>query len=215
MTTDSPRSPYTATLRGEARHTSNFIEAMAACALDKDGLPRNETLRTYGETRRADTWRLATMNLLLHGVPPALDLKRTAPWHDGPGRAPLEAFDIVLTNPPFNMSDPGREERRGGQWAYGAPPIDNDNLAWVQHCLAKLRKRGRAGIIMPNKAGNSSHKAERTIRRNLVESGVVDCVIALPAQLFTGTAVPVSVWILRHPTTRATAHCSSTHGTWE
>ncbi|WUD73185.1 N-6 DNA methylase [Streptomyces sp. NBC_00510] len=182
-----------------ARDGGFLIEAMAACALDKDGLPRNATLRTYGETRRAETWRLATMNLLLHGVPPALDLKHTAPWNDSPGRAPLEAFDIVLTNPPFNMSDPGREERRGGQWAYGAPPLDNDNLAWVQHCLAKLRERGRAGIIMPNKAGNSSHKAERAIRRNLVESGVVDCVIALPAQLFTGTAVPVSVWLLRHP----------------
>ncbi|WP_335941626.1 type I restriction-modification system subunit M/S [Streptomyces sp. PTD5-9] len=182
-----------------ARDGGFLIEAMAACALDKDGLPRKETLLTYGETRRADTWRLATMNLLLHGVSPALDLKRTAPWHDIPGRTPLESFDIVLTNPPFNMSDPGREERREGQWAYGAPPLDNDNLAWVQHCLAKLGERGRAGIIMPNKAGNSGHKAERTIRRNLVESGVVDCVIALPAQLFTGTAVPVSVWILRHP----------------
>ncbi|MFF9566853.1 N-6 DNA methylase [Streptomyces sp. NPDC014685] len=182
-----------------ARDGGFLIEATAACALDEDGLPRKERLRTYGETRRADTWRLATMNLLLHGVSPALDLKRTVPWHDGPGRAPLESFDIVLTNPPFNMSDPGRGERREGQWAYGAPPLDNDNLAWVQHCLAKLRERGRAGIIMPNKAGNSGHKAEQTIRRNLVESGVVDCVIALPAQLFTGTAVPVSVWMLRHP----------------
>ncbi|MFG2759368.1 N-6 DNA methylase [Streptomyces wuyuanensis] len=182
-----------------ARDGGFLIEAMAAFASDRDGLPRKETLLTYGETRRADTWRLATMNLLLHGVSPALDLKRTAPWHDGPERAPLEFFDIVLTNPPFNMSDPGREERREGQWAYGAPPLDNDNLAWVQHCLARLRERGRAGIIMPNKAGNSGHKAEQTIRRNLVESGVVDCVIALPAQLFTSTAVPVSVWILRHP----------------
>ncbi|MFG3308252.1 N-6 DNA methylase [Streptomyces wuyuanensis] len=182
-----------------ARDGGFLIEAMAACASDRDGLPRKETLLTYGETRRADTWRLATMNLLLHGVSPALDLKRTAPWHDGPERAPLEFFDIVLTNPPFNMSDPGREERREGQWAYGAPPLDNDNLAWVQHCLARLRERGRAGIIMPNKAGNSGHKAEQTIRRNLVESGVVDGVIALPAQLFTSTAVPVSVWILRHP----------------
>ncbi|MEU9454827.1 N-6 DNA methylase [Streptomyces sp. NPDC048277] len=182
-----------------ARDGGFLIEAMAACALDKDGLPRDETLRTYGETRRADTWRLATMNLLLHGVSPALDLKRTVPWHDGAGRAPLESFDIVLTNPPFNMSDPGRGERHEGQWAFGAPPLDNDNFAWVQHCLAKLREPGRAGIIMPNKAGNSGHKAEQAIRRNLVENGVVDCVIALPAQLFTGTAVPVSVWILRHP----------------
>ncbi|MEU2426331.1 N-6 DNA methylase [Streptomyces sp. NPDC007851] len=182
-----------------ARDGGFLIEATAACALDEDGLPREKTLRTYGETRRADTWRLATMNLLLHGVSPALELKRSPPWHDGPGRAPLESFDIVLTNPPFNMSDPGRGERGEGQWAYGAPPLDNDNLAWVQHCLAKLREGGRAGIIMPNKAGNSGHKAEQSIRRNLVERGVVDCVVALPAQLFTGTAVPVSVWILRHP----------------
>ncbi|MGI5470248.1 N-6 DNA methylase [Streptomyces sp. CA-132043] len=189
-----------------ARDGGFLIEATAACALDEDGLPRKKALRTYGETRRADTWRLATMNLLLHGVSPALDLKRTVPWNDSSERAPLKSFDIVLTNPPFNMSDPGRGERREGQWAYGAPPLDNDNFAWVQHCLAKLSVRGRAGIIMPNKAGNSSHKAEQIIRKNLVESGVVDCVIALPAQLFTGTAVPVSVWMLRHPANR----CDST-----
>lgn len=183
-----------------ARDGGFLIEATAACAVDEDGLPREKTLRTYGETRRADTWRLATMNLLLHGVSPALDLKHSPPWHNGgPRRAPLESFDIVLTNPPFNMSDPGRGERGEGQWAYGAPPLDNDNLAWVQHCLARLREGGRAAIIMPNKAGNSGHRAEQSIRRNLVERGVVDCVVALPAQLFTGTAVPVSVWILRHP----------------
>ncbi|URM91024.1 N-6 DNA methylase [Streptomyces sp. MRC013] len=105
----------------------------------------------------------------------------------------------MLTNPPFNMSDSSGEQRRQGHWAYGAPPLDNDNFAWVQHCLSKLRKGGRAGIIMPNKAGNSGHRAEQAIRRNLVEGGVVDCVVALPAQLFTSTAVPVSVWLLRHP----------------
>ncbi|MFC6932588.1 N-6 DNA methylase [Actinomadura yumaensis] len=119
---------------------------------------------------------------------------------------PREPFDVVLTNPPFNMSDPGRGERRDGQWAYGAPPLDNDNFAWLQHCLSMLSTRGRAGIIMPNKAGNSGNKSERAIRRNLVESGVVDCVIALPARLFTGTAVPVSVWLLRHPS----SPCDST-----
>ncbi|MFF0276838.1 N-6 DNA methylase [Streptomyces sp. NPDC004330] len=182
-----------------ARDGGFLIEASAFCALGEDGLPRGKTPRTYGEARRSDTWRLATMNLLLHGVSPSLDLKRTVPWHDGLERTSQGTFDIVLTNPPFNMSDPGRGERPQGEWAYGAPPVDNDNFAWVQHCLAKLSKRGRAGIIMPNKAGNSAHRADRTIRGNLVERGCVECVIALPAQLFTGTAVPVSVWILRHP----------------
>ncbi|NEC01324.1 N-6 DNA methylase [Streptomyces anulatus] len=182
-----------------ARDGGFLIEASAFCALAVDGLPRGKTPRTYGEARRGDTWRLATMNLLLHGVSPSIDLKRAVPWRDDLERTPQGAFDIVLTNPPFNMSDPGRGERPQGEWAYGAPPVDNDNFAWVQHCLAKLSERGRAGIIMPNKAGNSAHKADRTIRGNLVERGCVECVIALPAQLFTGTAVPVSVWMLRHP----------------
>ncbi len=182
-----------------ARDGGFLIEAVAACAVDDDGLPREEPVRTYGEAWRADTWRLANMNLVLHGVSPALDLKRSAPWCENSEQVPSGSFDIVLTNPPFNMSDPGREQRREGRWAYGAPPVDNDNFAWVQHCLSKLREGGRASIIMPNKAGNSGHKAERAIRRSLVEKGVVDCVVALPAQLFTSTAVPVSVWLLRHP----------------
>jgi type I restriction enzyme M protein len=189
-----------------ARDGGFLIEAVAACAFDEDGLPREKTVRTYGETRRADTWRLATMNLLLHGTAPTIALKRAAPWTADSARLPLEPFDIVLTNPPFNMNDPGRGERHDGHWAYGAPPLDNDNFAWLQHCLSKLSRRGRAGIIMPNKAGNSGHKSERAIRRKLVESGVVDCVIALPARLFTGTAVPVSVWLLRHPS----SPCDST-----
>ncbi|WP_405508080.1 N-6 DNA methylase [Streptomyces cyaneofuscatus] len=182
-----------------ARDGGFLIEAAAACSVDEEGRPLGKAVRIHGETRLVDTWRLATMNLLLHGVSPALALRRTEPWNDGRGGTPKASYDIVLTNPPFNMSDPGREQRLGGQWAYGAPPLDNDNFAYVQHCLAMLGDGGRAGIIMPNKAGNSGHPAERIIRRNLVEAGIVDCVIALPAHLFTGTAVPVSVWLLRHP----------------
>ncbi|MFJ6405964.1 N-6 DNA methylase [Streptomyces hydrogenans] len=183
-----------------ARDGGFLIEASAFRASDTRGRTHGGVARTYGETRRADTWRLATMNLLLHGVSPSLDLKRTLPWQDSSGGASAEKFDVVLSNPPFNMTDPGREERSEGQWAFGAPPVDNDNFAWVQHCLARLRAGGRAGIIMPNKAGNSSHRADRAIRANLVERGCVECVIALPAQMFTGTSVPVSVWILRSPT---------------
>ncbi|NEC12315.1 N-6 DNA methylase [Streptomyces sp. SID8014] len=189
-----------------ARDGGFLIEASAYCAVDDEGPARGRVPRTYGETRRADTWRLATMNLLLHGVSPSLHLTRTVPWQGDSERNSPRAFDIVLTNPPFNMSDPGRGERHEGQWTYGAPPVDNDNFAWVQHCLTTLSRRGRAGIIMPNKAGNSGHKADRVIRGNLVERGCVESVIALPAQLFTGTAVPVSVWVLRHPDDR----CDST-----
>ncbi|MGX9920683.1 N-6 DNA methylase [Streptomyces sp. NPDC002248] len=181
-----------------ARDGGFLVEASAFRALDEDGLPRGKAPRTYGEARRADTWRLATMNLLLHGVSPSLALKTTVPWRSAE-QTPPNVYDMVLTNPPFNMSDPGREERHEGEWAYGAPPVDNDNFAWVQHCLARLDKGGRAAIIMPNKAGNSSHKADRVIRRNLAERGCVEGVIALPAKLFTNTDVPVSAWYLRHP----------------
>jgi type I restriction enzyme M protein len=182
-----------------ARGGEFLIEAAVACASGADDTPSPVSVRAQGETRRADTWRLASMNLALHGVTPELELRRTAPWEGDARRRPLSPADIVLTNPPFNMSDSAREERREGRWPYGAPPVDNDNFAYVQHCLTMLREGGRAGIIMPNKAGNSGHKAEREIRGNLIDGGVVECVIALPTQLFTGTAVPVSAWLLRHP----------------
>lgn len=157
-------------------------------------------VRAHGDTRQADTWRLASMNLALHGIHPDLELGRTVPWEDDARRRTPAPFDIVLTNPPFNMRDSAGQAREQGQWPYGAPPADNDNFAYVQHCLTVLDERGCAGIIMPNKAGNSGHRAEREIRKNLVEAGVVTSVIALPGQLFTGTSVPVSVWLLGHPT---------------
>ena len=182
-----------------ARGGEFLIEAAAAFVQGKEGTQGPVVVRVEGETTRADTWRLASLNLLLHGVPPKVELRRTAPWGGDSRRGPLAPADIVLTNPPFNMSDPARPERREGRWPYGAPPVDNDNFAYVQHCLTMLREGGRAGIIMPNKAGNSGHKAEREIRRQLIDDGAVECVIALPTHLFSGTAVPVSVWLLRRP----------------
>jgi type I restriction enzyme M protein len=192
---DGPRCAYDPYARGG----EFLVEAAAACARWQADAPGPVAVRAYGESRRADTWRLASMNLALHGVPPELELRRTAPWEHDARRKPLPPADIVLTNPPFNMTDPAGPQRREGEWPYGAPPVDNDNFAYVQHCLAMLREGGRAGIIMPNKAGNAVHKAEREIRRKLITGGVVESVIALPTKLFTGTAVPVAAWLLRHP----------------
>ncbi|MFE0762369.1 N-6 DNA methylase [Streptomyces smyrnaeus] len=180
-----------------ARGGETLLEAAVAHLTERDD-DRPHEVRVVGETRRADTWRLANVNLLLHGVRPDLELRNNAPWVVDSVRR-TEAFaDIVLTNPPFNMSDSAGEPRREGDWPYGAPPVDNDNFAYLQHCLAALREGGRAGVIMPNKAGNSGHPAERGVRKRLVEAGVVECVIALPPKLFTRTPVPVSVWLLRH-----------------
>ncbi|WP_121702564.1 N-6 DNA methylase [Streptomyces sp. E5N298] len=153
--------------------------------------------RLLGQTPKRTTLPLASMNLALRGVRPALRLKTGGrpweqPWLQGP-------VDLVLTNPPFNMKDTLKETTRTGHWPYGAPPLGNDNLAYPQYALSVLAKGGRAALVMPNKAGNSGNAAERAIRCELVEQGVVECVVALPDRLFSGTSVPVCVWLLRHP----------------
>ncbi|MFE5584442.1 N-6 DNA methylase [Kitasatospora sp. NPDC056531] len=147
-----------------------------------------------GESPSRDTLRLASMNLTLQGIRPKLRAVTASPWRR------LEraggAADVVLTNPPFNMSDSAGQER-GGTWQFGPPPGGNDNFAWLQHVVALLSADGRAAVVMPNKAGNSTNRAERRIRRNMVEAGVVEAVIALPPKLFSQTPIPVSVWLLR------------------
>ncbi|MFD5316855.1 N-6 DNA methylase [Streptomyces sp. NPDC127098] len=149
-----------------------------------------------GDSPHQDTLRLATMNLALQGARPRLQFTRDS-WR--PHTRARVSADLVLTNPPFNMSDSSGEARDGADWAYGAPPVGNDNFAHVQHALAALREGGRAVIVMPNKAGNSVNRAERLIRGNMVEAGVVESVLALPPRLFSSTDVPVSLWFLRHP----------------
>ncbi|MER6094409.1 N-6 DNA methylase [Streptomyces sp. NPDC001728] len=103
----------------------------------------------------------------------------------------------MLTNPPFHMSDAPGPGRRTGNRLYGSPPRGNDNFAWVQYVLEALVPGGRAAVVMPVKAGNSVNTSEREIRRALIRSGAVECVITLPPHLFSATPVPVSLWLLR------------------
>lgn len=150
-----------------------------------------------GQTPKRVTLSLASMNLALRGVRFVLQLKTAGrPWEE---TWPREPVDLVLTNPPFNMKDALRETTRTGHWPYGAPPVGNDNLAYPQYVLSVLAEGGRAVVVMPNKAGNSGNTAERAIRHALVERGVVECVVAMPDKLFSGTSVPVCLWLMRHP----------------
>ncbi|MGW1767701.1 N-6 DNA methylase [Streptomyces sp. NPDC002073] len=173
----------------------------AACAASEDSRRHHpgghEPIKVFGQTTSAAVAPLAGINLALHGVRSGIRMCDREPWTDGPdlrGKA-----DVVLTNPPFNMNDSAGATCRTGTWTYGPPPLDNANFAYVQHALAALREGGRVAIVMPNKAGNSGSPAEAAIRRAMVQAGVVECVIRMPAKLFSGTAVPVSVWLLRHP----------------
>jgi type I restriction enzyme M protein len=179
-----------------ARGGELLAESVAACVARGADPSR---LDVRGDSHRRDTARLALMNLALQGARPRVRLTNGAPWNAVTGPRDAARADLILTNPPFNMNDSAGEPRLQGTWPYGAPPSGNDNFAYVQHVLAALSKTGCAAMVMPNKAGNSANPAEVRIRRNMVESGVVKCVIALPDRLFSSTPVPVSVWILVHP----------------
>lgn len=153
----------------------------------------------HGYSHAHGTARLASMNLALLGERSSVRLSRRTPWSERRDRGAAR-FSLVLTNPPFNMSDTSREARVEGDWPYGAPPVGNDNLAYPQYVVGCLEGGGSAAVVMPNKAGDSANSAERVIRENLVERGVVRCVLELPDRLFSSTSVPVSVWFLGSPT---------------
>ncbi|MFH8513771.1 N-6 DNA methylase [Streptomyces gelaticus] len=147
----------------------------------------------YGETLDGRLQAVASLYLLHLGVGPKLTSTRSDRWP--PNRE--HGADVVVTNPPFDMSDAPGPGRRTGSWPYGPPPRGNDNFAWVQYVLGALVLGGRAVVVMPVKAGNSVSIAEREIRRAPVRSGAVECVITLPSHLSSATPVPVSLWLLR------------------
>jgi type I restriction enzyme M protein len=106
-------------------------------------------------------------------------------------------FDFALANPPFNISDWGGERlREDARWTYGAPPVGNANYAWLQHILWHLSPHGTAGVVLANGSMSSSQSGEDAIRKAMVEADVVDCMIALPKQLFYSTQIPVCLWFL-------------------
>ncbi|MER7580809.1 N-6 DNA methylase [Kitasatospora sp. NPDC097691] len=152
--------------------------------------------------------RSTAMSLLLHGVAPQVDANAGAPWLAAGGQSETRA-DFVLANPPFNAAS-GRTG--SGDWRYGPPPPFNDNFAWLQHVQSALRTDGRAGVIMADNAAVSDQPRERVIRQAMVEDGAVECVIALPPQLFTATAVSACVWILTPSSKRSEVHFINARG---
>ena len=105
--------------------------------------------------------------------------------------------DYILANPPFNVSDWGGDRMREDQrWQYGVPPPRNANFAWVQHMVHHLSPTGTAGFVLANGSMSSSQSGEGEIRKNLIESNLVDCMVALPGQLFRSTQIPACLWFL-------------------
>ena len=151
-------------------------------------------LSIYGQESSYTTWRLAQMNLAIRGIEGQLE------WGDSfhNDLHPDLRADYILANPPFNVSDWGGDRLRDDQrWVHGVPPVGNANFAWVQHFLYHLAPRGIAGFVLANGSMSSNQTNEGEIRKNIVEAGLVDCIIALPGQLFRSTQIPACLWFLR------------------
>ncbi|MHB8113896.1 MAG: class I SAM-dependent DNA methyltransferase [Bellilinea sp.] len=150
-------------------------------------------LSIFGQESNPTTLRLARMNLAIRGIDARLELGDTF-LND---RHPDLKADFILANPPFNVSDWSGEQLRDDiRWKYGLPPVGNANYAWLQHFVHKLSPTGTAGIVLANGSMNSNTGGEGVIRKNMIETGLVDCMVALPSQLFFNTMIPVCLWFL-------------------
>jgi type I restriction enzyme M protein len=150
-------------------------------------------ISVYGQESNYTTWRLAKMNLAIRGID--ANIAHGDTFH-ADGHLDLKA-DYVLANPPFNDSDwNGELLKDDKRWVYGVPPAGNANFAWVQHFISHLAPTGTAGFVLANGSMSSSTKGEGEIRKNIVEADLVDCMIALPGQLFYSTAIPVCLWFV-------------------
>ena len=147
----------------------------------------------YGQESNYTTWRLAKMNLAIRGIEGQIAHGDT--FHNN--RHPDLKADFILANPPFNVSDWGGERLADDQrWRYGVPPKGNANFAWMQHMVHHLAPGGAAGIVLANGSMSSAQSGEGNIRKSLIEAGLVDCMVALPGQLFYSTQIPACLWFL-------------------
>jgi len=156
---------------------------------------RRDDISVYGQESNPTTWRLGRMNLAIRGIEANLGAEPADSFHRDLHKA-LKA-DYLLANPPFNMSDWGGERLRDDvRWKFGAPPVGNANYAWIQHFIHHLAPHGIAGFVLANGSMSSNTSGEGEIRKNIIEADLVDCMVALPGQLFYNTAIPACLWFL-------------------
>lgn len=149
----------------------------------------------YGQEMNNTTWRLAKMNMAVRGIDADIRWNNEGSFHKDEFKD-LKA-DHILANPPFNVSEWGGERlREDVRWKYGVPPAGNANYAWLQHILHHLSPNGTAGVVLANGSMASNQSGEGEIRRKMIEHDAVDCMIALPSQLFYNVQIPACLWFL-------------------
>ncbi|NLN03014.1 MAG: SAM-dependent DNA methyltransferase [Lentisphaerae bacterium] len=149
----------------------------------------------YGQESNHTTWRLAKMNLAIRGIEGNLGKEHADTFHNN--QHPDLKADYVLANPPFNASDwRGDALADDKRWQFGTPPASNANFAWVQHFIYHLAPTGLAGFVLANGSMSSNQSGEGEIRKAIIEADLVDCMVALPGQLFYSTQIPVCLWFI-------------------
>ncbi|MBK8850495.1 MAG: SAM-dependent DNA methyltransferase [Saprospiraceae bacterium] len=157
---------------------------------------RVNDISIYGQESNQTTWRLAKMNLAIRGIDSS-----QVKWNNegsflNDAHKDLKA-DYIIANPPFNVSDWGGDlMRTDGRWQYGVPPTGNANFAWMQHFIYHLAPTGQAGVVLAKGALTSKTSGEGDIRKALVENGLIDCIVNLPAKLFLNTQIPAALWFM-------------------
>ena len=153
-------------------------------------------ISVYGQESNQTTWRLAKMNLAIRGIDSS-----QVKWNNEGSFLKDEHKDIkvdyIIANPPFNDDDwSGNLLRKDGRWQYGVPPEGNANYGWIQHFLYHLSPSGQAGFVLSKGALTTKTSGEDVIRKNLVEAGLIDCIVNLPAKLFLNTQIPACLWFM-------------------
>lgn len=149
----------------------------------------------YGQDSNPTTWKMAQMNLAIRGIEPDLGGYAADTFLDD--RHPTLRADYIMANPPFNLSDWGADKlKEDVRWKYGMPPAGNANFAWLQHMIYHLAPVGRIGMVLANGSLSSQSGGEGEIRKNIVKDDLVECIVAMPTQLFYTTQIPVSLWFL-------------------
>jgi type I restriction enzyme M protein len=167
-------------------HSENFVK-------NHHGNP--DDISIYGQESNPTTWKLAAMNLAIRGFEFDLGREPADTFHNDQHKS--VKMDFSLANPPFNISDWGGDKlREDSRWDFGVPPVGNANYGWLQHIYSKLSPKGRAGVVLANGSMSSNTSGEGDIRKAMIEADIVECMVALPGQLFTNTQIPACIWFL-------------------
>lgn len=168
---------------------------------------RKGKISIFGQESNPTTDKLAKMNLAIRGIEAKIELGDTL-MND---KFPDQKVDYILANPPFNVSDYSINKAETHKWKYGIPPAGNANFAWLQHFVSKLGPYGTAGIVLANGSMSSETANEGEIRKAMIEADLVDCMVALPSQLFYNTQIPACLWFLARNKTETTKFRNRTY----